>query len=137
MAPINTQDDPRATQLRRCGKCNADAVTCYHVTIHRVNGLPAGRTYAHQCHACKRTFETISVWRTISDGTFAIFLAVIGVIGAPLMTYAAFADRFMGMSGGEWFGLAVIWALAIGGPWWVIAIVMKTYRLFENPVVPR
>lgn len=136
--PPTTSDDPRATQLRKCGKCGADAVTCHHVTIHRVNGLPAGRTYAHRCQQCKREFQTISLWRTISDGIWSVFTTLFGLIIAPLLTYSwVWERRGMGVNGWEWVGLVVLWGCAIGGPLWMFSIAKKTYRLFENPVARR
>ncbi|UJR85103.1 hypothetical protein [Sandaracinus amylolyticus] len=127
--------DPRATTLRRCGKCKADAVTCYHVTFHYVNGIPAGRTYEHRCRRCGRQFTTISLWRLLRDGFAASLIAVLGLFLAPWLTYeGVFVNRLMGMDGGEWFALALMWAFAIGGPAWLFVLALRTYRLFENPI---
>src|SRR5688572_4407569 len=88
----STHDDPRATSVRTCGKCKQPAVVCYHVTVHYVNGIPAGRTYAHKCNACNRTFETMSVWRTIRDAFFTFFAAVLGLVMAPFATLHILMD---------------------------------------------
>lgn len=131
----STADDPRATTLRRCGKCGADAVTCYHVTFHYVNGIPAGRTYEHKCQACGRLFTTISLWRLIRDGFAAGLITLIGWMLAPWMTWDhVVVNRLMGMSGADWAILALMWAFALGGIAWMFVLAQRTYRLFENPV---
>jgi hypothetical protein len=62
--PPDTSNDARATQIRRCGSCKAEAVTCVHVVVHSMNLVPTGRTYTHRCQSCKAQFTTISIWRT-------------------------------------------------------------------------
>jgi hypothetical protein len=131
----DTRDDPRATQLRKCGKCSADAVSCYHVTLHYVNGIPAGRTYLHRCQACRREFTTISLWRLIRDGFVAGLITLIGVLMAPFLTYdAVFVHQLMGVSGGQWGVIALMWAFALGGLAWIGVLCERVYRVFENPV---
>ncbi len=53
----------------------------------------------------------------------------------PWVTYEwLWLDRMMGVSAREWFGVFILWCMAIGGPIWVLSIAVKTYRLIENPV---
>lgn len=134
----DASNDPRATQLRKCGKCGADAVTCYHVTFHYVNGIPAGRTYLHRCGACRREFTTISLWRLVRDGFSACLIAVIGLFVAPFQTYSMFFERrLMGVSGGDWFLLVLMWLFLVGGVAWMGVLIERVFRVFENPVAAR
>lgn len=131
-----THDDPRATQLRVCGKCKQPAVVCYHVTLHSMNGLPAGRTYQHKCNACQRTFTTISLWRLMRDLMVAMIITPIGLIATPLMLLGWYERSFTAVSGGD-IGILVVMALfAIGGLAWLVTLAIRTYRLFENPPAP-
>lgn len=135
MTQRDTSDDPRATQLRTCGKCKADAVSCYHVTFHYVNGIPAGRTYLHRCQACRREFTTISLWRLIRDGFSACLLTLLGWTVGPWMTYdALFVHGPSGTAIGTWMVLLLMWGMAIGGLVWMGILVERVFRVFENPV---
>jgi hypothetical protein len=132
-----TDDDPRATSIRTCGKCRADAVVCHHVTVHYVNGLPAGRTYSHKCQQCGRLFTTISTWRTIRDAGFSALSALFGAIMIPLGTARILDVGLSGASGGDWLLFAMGWLLGLFGVGLGLSITVKTYRLFENPVSAR
>lgn len=133
----STHDDPRATELRRCGKCGQDAVTCYHVTVHYVNGIPAGRTYAHKCQRCGRTFETMSVWRTVRDVFFGALCGLFGLFMVPFGTMRIFEVGVTHASGGDWILFGMGWLFALFAVGLAITVSLRTYRLFENPVAQR
>jgi hypothetical protein len=130
-----TNDDPRATSVRRCGKCKADAVTCVHVTVHYTNGLPMGRTYQHRCQKCSRTFSTISAWRTITEGFFALFCAPFGFFSLMLLARVVMESRFSTTTGGEWGMIAIFLLMGAFGAYLGGSTLVRTWRLFENPVV--
>src|SRR5260221_8899225 len=75
---VDTSNDPRCREIRRCGKCTAPSITVVHVIQHYNRGLPMGRTYTHRCGACNTTFDSISWWRAISSVGFAGMITVFG-----------------------------------------------------------
>ena len=67
--------DDRVTTMRRCAKCTQPNVRVHHVTQHYSRGIPMGKTYSHRCGGCNAEFETLSLWKSMSDAFFALLVA--------------------------------------------------------------
>jgi hypothetical protein len=135
---IDTSNDARVREVRRCGKCTQPQVTVYHVTQHYSRGMPTGRSYAHRCGACRTTFDSISTWRAATQYMFAGICAFAGfamfsvLIGAIIDWGPAVLTNMDGRSWGTvLFGLA----LFLGGMAWAAWTTWLVARLmFLNPV---
>lgn len=108
---VDTTNDARCREVRRCAKCSAPSVTVFHVTQHYNRGLPTGRSYSHRCGSCSTTFDSISIYRAITQYLFAGILAVVG-FGMTMVMVSAIFD----------YGLSVIanmdgrgWGYTLGG----------------------
>jgi len=76
---LEVDKDTRVKQIRRCGKCGAEAVRVSNVTSHYVNGGYSGRTYEHECTQCKRTWKSRSLLRLLGQGFLAGVTFLVGV----------------------------------------------------------
>jgi hypothetical protein len=136
--PIDTANDARCREVRRCAKCSAPAVTVVHVTQHYSRGIPSGRTYAHRCGSCNVTFDSISVWRAL---TTLFAAAIITMIGFGITTTFVSALFEVGLAvfteadGRTWGTWGVGFLMFFGGLAWVGWTTWLVARLtFLHPV---
>lgn len=135
---IDTSNDARCREVRRCAKCSQPSVTVYHVTQHYNRGMPTGRTYSHRCNSCQATFDSISTWRAMITLLSGAFIASIGFSFVSMFVLELFErgmDTVRYADGGRWgtwgFGALMLFG---GVAWsgyitWLVARVM-----FLNPV---
>jgi hypothetical protein len=135
---IDTSNDARVREIRRCAKCSAPAVTVFHVTQHYSRGLPTGRSYDHRCGACNVTFESISHYRAFMQLLFAGITASVGfsmmmVLAMDLMQYGITDIASIGARGwGYTLGGFAIFLAALAWGAWTTWIVCRL--LFLHPV---
>lgn len=136
--PIDTANDQRCREVRRCAKCSAPAVTVVHVTQHYSRGLPSGRTYAHRCSACNVTFDSISVWRAMVQFFGAAVIVSIGFTMVALFVSALFdygLALFQQADGRMWGTWAIGFLMFFGGMAWAGWTTWLVARLmFLHPV---
>lgn len=130
--PIDTSNDVRCREVRRCGKCSAPAVTVVHVTQHYSRGLPSGRTYSHRCGACSVMFDSISVWRAMVQLFGAAILVSIGLSMVALFVAALFDSGLALLQqadAGRWGTWGVGFLMFFGGLAWASWITWLVARL--------
>jgi hypothetical protein len=135
---IDTSNDARARELRKCAKCGNGTLHVVHVTQHYSRGVPTGRSYQHRCGSCPATLESISVWRAIVELMFSATLTIGGLF-MTLATIAAVIDLGIagafgngGAIGRTVFGLVLLF----GGLAWAGWTTWKAANLMINhPVV--
>ena len=135
---VDTSNDARCRELRRCAKCGANALTVVHVTQHYSRGLPSGRTYRHRCGGCAVELDSVSWWRAIVELAFAGILACVGfgMLFATIMRIVNFGVAFALHSGGDW-GMGAGGALFFFGglAWGAWTTWLVTRLVFLHPVV--
>ena len=135
---IDTSNDARVREVRRCGKCSQPSVTVFHVTQHYNRGMPTGRTYSHRCNSCQTTFDSISTWRALVTLASGVFIASIGFSFLSLFVIELFdhgLDAIRYADGGRWgtWGFGAL--MLFGGTAWSAWITWLVARLmFLNPV---
>ncbi len=136
--PIDTQNDLRCRQVRRCGKCTQPRVGVVHVTQHYSRGLPSGRTYLHRCAGCNVSFRSISAWRAVVQLFGATILVSIGFSIVALFLTALFqmGTGIFTQADGRMWGTWAIGALVFfGGLAWASWTTWLVARLMIlNPV---
>lgn len=134
--------DERATTLRSCAKCSQPAVRVFHVTQHYNRGLPMGKTYSHRCGNCSAQFDTLSWWKSVTDGGFASMilaggLFLFGVRGMPPLFHAVTSPAPMlalrSLDNGTWGSLAGGAFVALLGGLWLLSVGWQNLSLFRNP----
>ena len=135
---IDTSNDARCREIRRCAKCSAPSVTVVHVTQHYSRGLPTGRTYMHRCGGCSASFDSISVWRAMTQLFLAAMLTVVGFGMTMVLVGALFdygLDVFAHMDGGGWGYTIGGLLFFVGGLAWAAWTTWLVARLmFLHPV---
>jgi hypothetical protein len=128
--------DKRVEEVRKCGKCGADAVCVSSVTTHTLNSGYSGRTYRHRCEQCKSEFTSVSLLRLVVRG-FLSALFIGGGAGAVL----AFAADVFPIYDQSIQGLAITYgisvAMAVGGVICAVPLVRSVVGLARNPIAVR
>jgi hypothetical protein len=126
-------NDKRAREIRRCGKCGANAVRVFYVTTHYVNGGYSGRTYSHRCEQCKAEFESLSLLRLASRGMVAGLFGLGGIAAI-----VAFVTGLVPLYDDSLQGLALSYglfgAMSIGGLVYGALLTRRVIALSRNPV---
>jgi len=135
---IDTSNDSRCREIRRCGKCSQPSVTVVHVTQHYNRGLPAGRTYVHRCGGCNTSFDSISWWRAITNLFFAGMITVFGFGMLTIVASTIYDYGIQAVVSGDargWGYIAGGLALFLGGLGWSAWTTWLVARLmFLHPV---
>ncbi len=136
--PVDTANDARCREIRRCAKCTAPSVSVVHVTQHYSRGLPSGRTYSHRCGSCNVSFHSISVWRALVQLFGAAILVSIGFgitalfVGTLFESGLALLSQADGRMWGTW---AIGFLMFFGGLLWSAWTTWLVARLmFLHPV---
>lgn len=129
--------------MRTCARCRAPAVRVAHVIQHYNRGLPMGKSYQHRCEACGVQFETLSGWKSLTDGFFALLVMVGGLVilggGLPAIYYAVSSPipvaALGGLGWGTWGAVGGGSLVLLLGMVWLVSVGWQNAALFRNPPV--